>query len=83
MMIEVCIKLVTMSLTVSKISLSSEISSPGLDEVSGVIASLLGLVPDAIEHASHTVRSGGYQRGMNQPSVRASNKSSRNSMIAL
>lgn len=57
MIIEVCIKLVILSLTVPKISLNSEVSNPGPEEVFEVTATLLGLVPDTIEHATHTVRS--------------------------
>lgn len=56
MMIEVCIRLVMLSLTVPKISRHSVVLNPGLDGLIEATAILLGLVPDTIEQAIHTVR---------------------------
>lgn len=57
MTIEVCIRLVMLSLTVPKISLISDISDPWLEGMLETMAALLGLIPDTIEHATHTIRS--------------------------
>ncbi len=56
MMIEVCIRLVMLSLTVPKTSLNSDVSGPTLGRAFEIMAHLLGLVPDTIEHATPTVR---------------------------
>ena len=55
-MMEVCIRLVILSLTVSKISLNSEVSIPWLDDAFEAGVTLLGLAPDAIEQAAYTIR---------------------------
>lgn len=85
MMIEVCIRLAILYLTIPKISLDSEVSDSRPDEMFEATATLLGLVPDTIEHATHTVRFVGWSipRKVTSPSSRASAKSSRNSTIRL
>ena len=55
-MMEVCIRLLILSLTVAKISLNSEVSIPWPDDTLEATATLLGLAPDAIEQAAHTIR---------------------------